>query len=81
MLDRGSYTKKFFDGRNLKIQYNKDVRIPGPPKSRSLEAELNVSDAQFIDLILGCLKWEPSERYTAEELMNHPFLADYRSGL
>lgn len=81
LLERAPFAKKFFDSNGVKLQHNKGSRAIGPPNSRSLEAEINVSDPNFIDFISGCLRWEPSDRYTASELMSHPFLRDLNSNV
>ena len=82
MLDRAPYAKKFYDiqGSTYNVKRSlKSTRIPGLPNSTSIEREVNVSDTVFIDLIRSCLKWEPSQRITAEGIMAHPWVAEVAS--
>lgn len=44
------------------------------PSSRNLSGILKLKDESLIDFILKCLKWNPDERSTARNLLDHPFL-------
>ena len=46
----------------------KELRLPG---STSLQRETKIADPEFLDLISGCLLWDPSKRFTASEIQNH----------
>lgn len=48
------------------------------PGAKSLWGTLRCKDPGFVDLLEGCLRWDPAERMTPQEAMNHPWLADVR---
>ena len=48
------------------------------PGSKTLWGVLRCKDPGFVDLLEGCLRWDPAERMTPEEAMNHPWMAEAR---
>lgn len=55
--------------------------LPGKmrhPGAKSLWGVLRCKDPGFVDLLEGCLRWDPAERMTPQEAMNHPWLVDVR---
>lgn len=46
--------------------------------SRSLKDACKNKDPMFIDFIQRCLTWDPTERMTPEEAMNHPWIQHIR---
>lgn len=46
-------------------------------KHRSLNEMFPGADANAIDLIRRCLQFNPSRRPTAEEALNHPYVAAF----
>ena len=49
----------------------KELRLPG---STSLQKETKIADPDFLDLISGCLLWDPSKRFTASQIQEHPWI-------
>jgi len=47
------------------------VRRPG---SRSLKDALGTEDVDLLDFISGCLTWDPAQRMTPSDALQHPFL-------
>jgi dual specificity tyrosine-phosphorylation-regulated kinase 2/3/4 len=51
-------------------------RVQGP---RTLEGLLNSPDALFVSLVKRCLMWDPTDRFTIDEILNHQwFSRDFR---
>jgi dual specificity tyrosine-phosphorylation-regulated kinase 2/3/4 len=48
------------------------------PGAKTLWGVLRCKDPGFVDLLEGCLRWDPAERMTPEEAMNHPWMAEAR---
>ena len=44
------------------------------PGTKDIAMTLRCSDASFVGLIEGCLRWDASERLTPEEAMQHSFI-------
>ena len=42
--------------------------------SSTIEMKIKSNDPQFVLLVEGCLKWDPSERFTAVDVLNHPWV-------
>lgn len=55
---------------NLK---NEDIWELDPPY-RLLEEELNTDDPDFVDFIRKLLQWDPMQRMTATQALEHPFI-------
>jgi dual specificity tyrosine-phosphorylation-regulated kinase 2/3/4 len=49
------------------------VRTPG---TKTLHGVLRCNDASFIDLLEKCLKWDPAERMTPAQALQHPWILD-----
>lgn len=48
------------------------------PGAKTLWGVLRCKDPGFVDLLEGCLRWDPAERMTPEDAMNHPWMAEMR---
>jgi len=44
------------------------------PKSLPFSGALRCNDSQFLDFITNLLKWDPVERFSAEEALRHPWI-------
>ena len=82
MIDKvpPSRRREFFDenGSPKLIPSGKGrVRKPG---STTLKQVLGTSDDLFVDFVAGFLRWDPNERFTPQDGMNHPWIADLFSG-
>ncbi|CEG68785.1 hypothetical protein RMATCC62417_04977 [Rhizopus microsporus] len=78
-LDRCARKKQFFD---MYDQPRKAINSKGKkrkPNSLTFTEALKRSsydayDREFVDFINKCLTWEPSERMTPEQALNHPWM-------
>jgi serine/threonine protein kinase len=48
------------------------------PGAKNLWSVLRCKDPGFVDLLECCLRWDPAERMTPEEAMNHPWVVEPR---
>ncbi|XP_071390041.1 dual specificity tyrosine-phosphorylation-regulated kinase 4-like [Centroberyx affinis] len=66
--------KKLFDSKGVPkntMNFNGKIRVPN---SRNLASLLKTKDANFLDFIQRCLKYNPEERMTPDEAMQHPWI-------
>lgn len=47
------------------------------PPYRLLEDQLGTDDADFVDFIRKLLQWDPTQRLTASQALEHPFIKRY----
>ena len=74
MLNTASRKKLFFDSRN-KPRIIADSRgRKRQPGSKNLSSVLKCKDKQFVDFLQKCLTWDPAERYSAAQAMEHPWV-------
>ncbi|CAG9461229.1 unnamed protein product [Pedinophyceae sp. YPF-701] len=79
LVDRGSRRRHFFDSaRQPRIVPNSRGRVR-QPGNKSLKGVLGGSDAGFIDFVRRCLTWDPEERLTPDEALNHPWILQDRA--
>ena len=79
MIQSSPRRKQFFDHTGqARIVPNSRGRRRRPNEKRLKDA-LRTSDPQFIDFIKCCLAWQPENRLTPEEAIQHPFIKDYRA--
>eukprot|EP00760_Papus_ankaliazontas_P036140 PhM_4_TR8219/c0_g1_i1/m.56824/K08823/CLK; CDC-like kinase len=67
--------------KQLKQIFTSDWRLRcAPARGRRIQETLQ-NDAEFLDLIMGLLRYEPHRRLQARDMMHHPFLnaADERA--
>jgi len=76
LLDQSTRRKQFFDSNGSpRIVQNKrgKKRKPG---SRDLVSSLNCNDKNFLNFLEGCLRWDPTERFTPEECLRHDWILE-----
>lgn len=78
LIDTASRRKVFFDTNNQPTVVPNSRGKMRHPGAKSLWGVLRCKDPGFVDLLEGCLRWDPAERMTPQEAMNHPWLADMR---
>ena len=53
---------------------SKKGKVRGPPGSKDLAAVLKTDDAQFLDFMRQCLRWDPNSRMTPPQGLKHPWM-------
>ncbi|NWQ66117.1 CDKL1 protein, partial [Neopipo cinnamomea] len=61
-------TNQFFSG----------VRIPDPESMEPLEMKFPNISYSALSLMKGCLRMDPAERQTCEQLLQHPYFDSFR---
>jgi len=76
VLGEAPRAQLFFD-RNFTPRVTKNsrgkVRNPG---SKHLSYAINCKNENFIDFLLGCLQWNPEERMTPEDALQHEYILE-----
>lgn len=76
MLQRGKHTSEYFTATNeIFVKQDNDEMVLLKPKVSSLQHRLKTSDALFIDFVTTLLQVEPNLRPTAQQALEHPWLA------
>ncbi|GBF91610.1 dual-specificity tyrosine-(Y)-phosphorylation regulated kinase [Raphidocelis subcapitata] len=76
LLDTASRRKMFFDsGGAPRLQPNSRGKVR-TPAAKALHGVLRCNDAAFLELLEGCLRWDPAERITPEQALAHPWFGD-----
>lgn len=73
VLARSKRADEFFIGRRPLRTTDRKGRSH-PVGSRSLEDACHNTDPQFLDFVQRCLTWDPKERMTPTEALEHPWL-------
>jgi dual specificity tyrosine-phosphorylation-regulated kinase 2/3/4 len=71
LLRRARRTKDFWVGRIWRATEKVKFRRP---LGRSIEKILFGADEPFIDFVKSCLKWDPNERISPSQALDHPWL-------
>eukprot|EP01025_Chloroclados_australasicus_P019057 TRINITY_DN2023_c0_g1_i2.p1 TRINITY_DN2023_c0_g1~~TRINITY_DN2023_c0_g1_i2.p1 ORF type:complete len:782 (-),score=73.05 TRINITY_DN2023_c0_g1_i2:2070-4415(-) len=77
MVEESSRRKIFFDSNlNPKLITNSrgKKRQPG---MKSLQSVLKGADNIFVSFVEGCLRWDPTQRFTPDDAMGHPWIMDH----
>jgi dual specificity tyrosine-phosphorylation-regulated kinase 2/3/4 len=74
LIRKGKRSKDYFEESNyLKGPFAKAK----PPGSIRLETALSINDPCMIDFVKRCLTWDQTERMTASECLQHPFISSH----
>jgi len=73
VLGRAKRAEEFFVGRRPLRTTDRKGRSH-PVGSRMIEDAVRSTDPQFIDFVQRCLTWDPEERMTPAEALEHPWL-------
>lgn len=76
LLEKATRRKLFFDSSfQPRIQANSQgrIRMPG---TKTLQTALKCTDIAFLDLLERCLQWDPAQRITPEQALQHAWVTD-----
>ncbi|OHT14297.1 CMGC family protein kinase [Tritrichomonas foetus] len=80
MIKSAPRAHHYFDEKGqIKIKSNSSGKYHYPAES-SLERAIRAKDRLFVDLIEGCLRWDPKERLTAKDVLAHPWVTQALHG-
>nr|AAW26968.1 SJCHGC08939 protein [Schistosoma japonicum] len=74
LLEKASRRRVFFDSKRTPRYLTNSrgrKRIPG---SETIENLVKTVDSKFINLLNQCLTWDPDERLTPNEALNHEWI-------
>lgn len=77
LLDRATRTNQFFDKTSSKyipLRYTDRKDRRRTPNGLSMAAACQSADTDFVDFISRCLTWDPANRMTPQEAMEHPYM-------
>jgi dual specificity tyrosine-phosphorylation-regulated kinase 2/3/4 len=72
LVRTGKRRRDFFDETYCLKSLRDKIRVPG---NRPIEDILPIRDPHLIDFVKKCLTWDPSDRMTASECLEHPFMS------
>ncbi|KAI8071543.1 kinase-like domain-containing protein [Gongronella butleri] len=70
-INRCSRKKLFFDSNNSPRPVTNSRGTRRKPGQKSLQAAIPCKDSLFLDFICACLKWDPEERLSPYEALQH----------
>eukprot|EP00736_Rhodelphis_marinus_P001475 Rmarinus@m.28030 len=76
LIDNSTRRKMFFDSNgNPRIVANSrdKKRRPG---AKTIATAIRCSDTLFVDFLQGCLRWDPRERFTPEDALQHGWILE-----
>lgn len=74
ILESATRVKMFFDSNGsprLVPNSRGKTRRPG---SKDLQMVLRSSESKYVDFLTACLQWEPRERFTPEDALQHEWI-------
>jgi dual specificity tyrosine-phosphorylation-regulated kinase 2/3/4 len=74
MIDRGKRAEHYFKSNGVPITIANSNGRTYRPCTSSVANETGINDPVLIDLISRCLAWDPADRLTPEEVIQHPWL-------
>ncbi|EPX74487.1 CMGC/DYRK/DYRK2 protein kinase Pom1 [Schizosaccharomyces octosporus yFS286] len=74
MLEKCSRRKVFFDSFGKPRPFVSSKGVSRRPFAKSLHQVLECKDISFLSFIADCLKWDPEERMTPFEAIQHDFI-------
>ena len=76
LMEVAKRKKNFFDELNKpKIVPNSRGRMRYP-NTRTLENKIKCLDSKFLDLLFRTLEWDPKNRITPEQALEHPWIQE-----
>ncbi|KAJ3258370.1 Dual specificity tyrosine-phosphorylation-regulated kinase [Boothiomyces macroporosus] len=78
LLATGSRTRTFFDSNNTPRSITNSKGKKRRPGSKTLSGVLRSTDMAFLDFLDKCFSWNPEQRITPKEALEHPFITGQR---
>lgn len=74
MVESGKRSEYYFDDAGKPIIEPNSCGVVHRPGTSNLTKETGIKDQLFMSLIAGCLKWDPKQRFTPDQILHHPWL-------
>ena len=76
LVEMSSRKKMFFDSSGQARIVPNSRGKKRRPGSKDLAHAMHCKDRQFVDFLQGCLRWDPRERFTAEDAIHHEWILE-----
>lgn len=76
LLDGATRKRMFFDSANQPRIVPNSRGKRRRPATKDMATALRCSDPVFLSFISGCLRWDPRERFTPEEALQHEWIVE-----
>merc|ERR1719473_454356 len=76
LVEISSRRKMFFDSSGQPRIVPNSRGKKRRPGSKDLSSALQCKDHKFIHFLQGCLKWDPRERFTPEDAIQHEWILE-----
>ncbi|XP_033888395.3 dual specificity tyrosine-phosphorylation-regulated kinase 4-like isoform X2 [Acipenser ruthenus] len=77
-IQTASRKRLFFDSKGSPRNFTNSKGKKRCPNSKDLASVLKTNDALFLDFLRGCLMWDPAQRMTPDEAMQHEWIQEAR---
>ncbi|XP_005989339.2 dual specificity tyrosine-phosphorylation-regulated kinase 4 isoform X2 [Latimeria chalumnae] len=77
-LQTASRKKLFFDSKGSPRNITNSKGKKRHPSSKDLASVLKTNDSVFLDFLKGCLMWDPVQRMTPDEAVQHEWIQEVR---
>ena len=74
LIEISSRRKMFFDSKGQARVVTNSRGKKRRPGSQDIASTLHCDDKQFVSFLQGCLMWDPRDRLSPDEAMQHPWL-------
>ncbi|XP_051780395.1 dual specificity tyrosine-phosphorylation-regulated kinase 4 isoform X2 [Erpetoichthys calabaricus] len=78
-VQTASRKRLFFDSKGFPRNVTNSKGRKRKPNSRDLATVLKINDPLFLDFLKGCLMWDPLQRLTPDEAMQHEWIQELRT--
>merc|ERR1712166_319452 len=74
LVEISSRRKMFFDSKGQARVVTNSRGKKRRPGSQDIASALHCDDKQFVSFLQGCLMWDPRDRFSPDDAMQHPWL-------